>query len=160
MLSFNERCTCCQREHFLAISLSTENYSEGRFPFPCGTYGYRNVPCFFYSSSQRYVKGERDIVHAGDVVFMDILFGNLLAIVAEDGHSFSVIFCELLLDGSSCADGEMTPFHRAEAPRRTSSNVDDLHITCDHNGLESNGDRRDASTCCFLFSNPLLIFVF
>ena len=87
--------------------------------------------------------------------WLDILFGDLvLAIVVKDGQFFSVIIWQLLRDGSSCVVGEMTPFHKTEAPRRTSLNVVDLHITYDLISLEPNGDCRDTSMCCSLVSCP------
>ena len=72
---------------------------------------------FFYGTVHGDVKGERDLVHVCDMVWLDFLFGNfVLAVSAEDGHPFFVILWHLLRSSSSCADGEMTPFHKTEAP--------------------------------------------
>lgn len=82
----------------------------------------------------------------------------VLAVGAENGQLLIVILWRLLQDGSSCPNGEITPFHETGAPRRTSSKVFYLHVTCYHYCLESNRDRRDASTCYSLFNKPTVQF--
>lgn len=76
------------------------------------------------------IKDEWDLVLVGDVFWLDPLFGDLVLAVGEDnGQLFSVLLWQLLRDGSSCVYGEITPFHKTEAPRRASAKVADFHFT-------------------------------
>lgn len=60
----------------------------------------------------------------------DLHFSDLvLAVGAENGQLFFLILWQLLRHGGSCADGEITSFHKTKAPKRTSLKVVNLHVT-------------------------------
>lgn len=133
----------------------------GFWPLAWQPIAYRNCSGsgFLDSMVHRDVNGEGHLVHVGDVFRLDLLISDLvLAIGAKNGKLF-FIFWQLLLDGSSCADGEIMPFYITKAPRRTSLKNIDLHVTCYCSCFELNRDCGDTSTCCSLFNNPLFSFV-
>lgn len=98
--------------------MATKNNSESLILMPRDAYGYCSVPLFLHSMVHGDVKIERDLVHVGDVVGLDLSVGNLVAAVgAKDGQLFFVIRWHLQRRNSPCADGEMAPFHKNESTK-------------------------------------------
>lgn len=64
-------------------------------------------------------------------------------------------FAGYLGDDGSFADGEIPSFHEAEAPRRTSSEILDVHVPRQRHGLGLDGNRRDAPSRRPLLQNPV-----
>lgn len=63
----------------------------------------------------------------GDAVELDMLVGNLFtAVGTEDGQLFFGVRRKLPRHDRPCPDGELAPFHRTKAPRRTSWTVETL----------------------------------